>query len=107
MKTPQKKGREAEKRLAKELNARQQPNSGAVKQRRLKGDVVSDHCLYDEKTTLKKSYSVTLKDMRKIEKEALDMTKMPVLVINFNDMEKYAVLRLDDYKEIMRQCNLL
>ena len=73
-----------EKQVAKEINGKVQPNSGATPF--YKGDVVTKHFLTDCKTSVenKKSYSVKFEDIEKLKKERFGSGKQyEALVFNF------------------------
>lgn len=94
-------GKAEEKKLGKRYGFKVQPASGALPVPRLKGDLSTPYALIDAKSTIKNSYSVKLKEMHKIEKEALDCSKIPILAINFTEtQEVYAIMRIDDFLEI-------
>lgn len=101
---PKPDGKRAEKIFARKRKLKTQPASGALKVPSLKGDVKSDDVLFDLKTTGKKQFTVTQAMMRKIEKEALGMDKMPCLAIRFDESDReYAVIRMDDFMEIQQE----
>ena len=96
-------GKHEEKRFAKRHNLKRQPASGALRVPRLKGDCVDDLTLYDLKSTEAVRYILTYATMRKLEKEAAGASKMPCLAVRFHTKDaEYAVLRIDDFNEIMR-----
>lgn len=73
-----------EKTLAKEVNGRVQPNSGATPFQ--KGDVKTDEWLFDAKTSMtdKQSYSIKKADLIKLEDERIQMRKdYCAIVFNF------------------------
>lgn len=82
-----------EKRTAKNLGAKVQTSSGSSAF--LKGDVVSEKCLIECKTseTVKKSVSVKKEWLDKIDEQCFAMgKKYPVLAFDFGDGENYYVL---------------
>ena len=72
-----------EKKVAKQLGGRVQPNSGATPF--LKGDVISDNWLIECKTQLtsKNSMSIKREWLEKLEEERLAMRK-PNMALAFN-----------------------
>lgn len=75
----------SEKSLAKKLGGRVQPASGALPVASLKGDVVTDRFCVDDKTTLSASFSVKVADIRKIERQAFQMRRLPVMSVQFEN----------------------
>lgn len=72
-----------EKEIAKRLNGKCTPASGAGS---VKGDVrVKGLVRVEAKTTKNKSFPVTLALVHKIEQAALEGNEIPVLVVGFND----------------------
>ena len=93
-----------EKRVAKQLGGRVQPNSGATPF--LKGDVVSDNWLIECKTQLTSKSSMSIKKewLEKLEEERLAMRK-PNMALAFNfgpDEEIYYIVTEKIIKELMR-----
>ena len=88
--------KEQEKRVAKELNGKTQPASGALWA--AKADVRSDLFLVECKTTLKDSYRLTFNTWNKVYNEALkDGMRVPVMCIELEGgRTKLAVMRTDD-----------
>ena len=75
--------RKQEKELAKRTGGRTTLASGSLS---VKGDVRLKGILRIEaKTTNKKSFSVTLEMMEKIEQASLSCNELPVIVVEFND----------------------
>ena len=82
-----------ERRTAKSLNAKVQTSSGSSAF--LKGDVVSNHCLIECKTsrTEKKSVSIKKEWLDKIEEQCFEMGKQfPIVAFDFGDGENYYVI---------------
>ena len=66
-----------------------------------KGDSQSRYILVENKFTFKKSYSVKLDDLQKVEKQA--GIKMPVFEIQFKPSdETYVILKRDDFIEMRK-----
>ena len=95
----------SERQLAKSTSGRKQPASGAFPGR--KGDVIENGFLVDDKFTDAQSYSLTVKDWRKITAEA-SMTPpglRPRMRITLPDTPRLCVMLEDDYLEIMRHAH--
>ena len=88
-----KKSRRQEKRLAREFKGRRQPGSGHFVG--LKGDVLSPKYLFEAKYTDKKSYSLKLTTLEKIECEAARSQRIPVLTVCFGGREYFILRRMD------------
>lgn len=71
-----------EDRLAKKLDGKKQKGSGSSKFN--KGDVRMPEMLVEAKQTGKKSFSITLRHLSKITKEAQQYDLIPALAIEFN-----------------------
>lgn len=82
-----KKSQVQEKRIAKELDGRTQPGSGAFEN--FKGDVKTDDFLIEAKRTDKKSLSVKGEWLTKIDREAIAEGKKPALVIELGGMQGF------------------
>lgn len=78
--------------------ARKVPGSGSGE---LKGDNKSDVHLIQAKTTKFDSRKVTLEELRKTTQEALQEDRIPVMQLQFRDSERYAVLRWEDFEELL------
>lgn len=84
-----------EKRVAKKLNGKRQPASGATPF--FKGDVLLDNFLVECKTKVNaaNSYSIKKAVIKKAEEEAFSQRRRgAILVFNFGDGEDFAVMRL-------------
>ena len=95
-----------EKRTAKNLNAKVQTSSGSSSF--LKGDVVSDTCLIECKTSMseKKSFSIKKEWLDKIEEQCFEMRKRyPILAFDFGDGENYYVLNEKVMKKFIEFLN--
>ena len=95
-----------EKRTAKNLNATVQTSSGSSAF--LKGDVVSDTCLIECKTSMseKKSFSIKKEWLDKIEEHCFEMRKRyPILAFDFGDGENYYVLNEKVMKKFIEFLN--
>jgi hypothetical protein len=73
-----------EAQLAKEGRGKLTPGSGSKNQ---KGDIVKYHGIFrvEAKTTGKKSFSITLDMIRKIEDAALPNGELPAIIVEFID----------------------
>lgn len=90
MQTLKKRSQKQEKSVAKELEAKVVVASGALWG--AKGDVRSDKCLIECKTTEKPYYSVTSKVWEKIEREAIkDGMRTPLLIVDLEDRDRVVV----------------
>lgn len=93
----QKQSRKHEDRLAKKVGGRRQVASGAFWG--AKGDVRSDDLLIEHKWTGKLSVSIKAAVLEKIFREAIAISRMPVLGLSLNG-ENYVVLQEDDFLEL-------
>lgn len=75
----------SEKELAKQVNGRRQPASGALPVAALKGDVKTADFLFDDKVTQAKSYAIKTSDWEKLRKQAFQARRKPVMRINFDE----------------------
>lgn len=100
------KSQKQEKRVAKELGGRVTPASGALWG--AKGDVRSEYFLVECKVTSKSSYPLKDTIWDKIAKEALhDNMREPVMCIELNDNEPYALVYKSAFEESESFCNLV
>ena len=93
----------SEKRAATELGGKVQIASGAISG--LKGDVVTDEFLVEDKIT-RSSTQVTLKKawLDKIKREAFMAGRTPLLRLTFGDEgEAYYVLRSRDFTDLLER----
>lgn len=96
MKTVKRRSQKQEKSVAKKFNARLTAASGALWG--MKGDVRSDKCLIECKTTEKDYYTLTAKVWEKIQEEAIqDHMRIPLMVIDLKDTDRYVVFRPKDF----------
>lgn len=81
-----------EKEVARQLNGKQQINSGATPF--YKGDVITENLLVECKTLASEQKSFTIKKewLDTIKREALIEAKIPVLAFDFGTKEKYYIL---------------
>lgn len=89
-----KQGRRAEQRLADKIGGRCQPGSG--NRWFAKGDVKTDTHLIQVKATTAKSYSLTLKELEEIEKQAAAVDREPLFIVEFTTptgVRKYKIER--------------
>ena len=100
MKTVKRRSQKQEKSVAKKFNARVTAASGALWG--MKGDVRSDKCLIECKTTEKDYYTLTAKVWEKIQEEAIqDHMRTPLMVIDLKDTDRYVVFRPKDFNKSM------
>ena len=96
MKTVKRRSQKQEKSVAKKFNARLTAASGALWG--MKGDVRSDKYLIECKTTEKDFYTLTAKVWEKIQEEAIqDHMRIPLMVIDLKDTDRYVVFRPKDF----------
>lgn len=84
-KSPQDRGRNYEKRLAKKLGTKPQPASGALPFR--KEDIELDDYLVQVKHTTKKSYTLKADDLKILVTNAAKIGKIPVMIIKLDGRE--------------------
>lgn len=72
-----------EKEIAKRLGGRRVAGSGAFES---KGDISTDEFLIDDKSTVGKSITVTKDMLMKINREAREAARVPVLSLSFTKM---------------------
>ena len=100
MKTVKRRSQKQEKSVAKKFNARLTAASGALWG--MKGDVRSDKYLIECKTTEKDFYTLTAKVWEKIQEEAIqDHMRIPLMVIDLKDTDRYVVFRPKDFNKSM------
>ena len=100
MKTVKRRSQKQEKSVAKKFNARLTAASGALWG--MKGDVRSDKLLIECKTTEKDYYTLTAKVWEKIQEEAIqDHMRIPLMVIDLKDTDRYVVFRPKDFNKSM------
>ena len=87
----------SERELAKLVNGRVQPASGAIDRADLKADVKSRFHLIDDKVTGKGSYSIARKLWRVLGKQAWQNRLKPALRINFEGDFKVYVISEQDF----------
>ena len=88
-----KKSQKKERQRASELGGKTQPGSGA--QWHAKGDIKLENYLIEHKYTDKKGYTLTNEIFLKVEKEALSIAKIPLMLIEIQN-KKYIVQRYED-----------
>lgn len=93
----QKQSRKHENRLAKLIDGKRTAASGAFWSR--KGDVRNDDLLIEHKWTGKKQVTIKSEVLKKITKEAILDSRMPVLGIHL-DGENYVILGEEDFFEL-------
>lgn len=98
-----------EKKLAKKVGGRRQPNSGAITG--FKGDVITQEFLLDLKTTKHMSATVKVEELQKITNEALPYNKVGALVIHFENVDdvhvpsQWVCMPLDEFNIIQDKLN--
>jgi hypothetical protein len=90
--------RKHEDRLAKKVGGRRQVASGAFWS--AKGDVRSDDLLIEHKWTGKATVTIKAAVLEKIVKEAITVSRMPVLGFHLNGAD-YVMLQEDDFLEML------
>ena len=97
-----KKANNNEKKLAKKLGGFNQPCSGAIAGH--EGDIKTAEYLYDDKMTKHMSISLKYEDLQKLAKEALGLSREPVLILTFDSVKRgnknFAVVPLDLWQEL-------
>lgn len=93
----QRESQKHEKRLAKKVGGKRTAASGAFWSR--KGDVRSKALLIEHKWTGKKQVTIKSEVLKKITREAILDSRIPVLGLHL-DGENYVVLLEDDYLEM-------
>jgi hypothetical protein len=96
----QKQSRKHEDRIAKRINGSRNAASGALWAR--KGDVRSKTLLIEHKWTGKKQVTIKSEVLKKITREAILDSRVPVLGLHLEG-ENYVVLLEDDYLEMREQ----
>ena len=89
-----------EKATAKRYGGRRTPVSGGKWS--FPGDVTTDKFLIDDKTTDRKSFSITKVMWNKIRTEALKSMKRPVLKITFADGTSFVCLDEPDFYDLVQ-----
>lgn len=92
-----KRSRHQEKRVAKRLNARVQPRSGAGWIH--KSDVRDEYFLYEMKRTDAKQITIKSSVLTDLYKHSLDVDRIPVLHIELCD-KRYVILSENDFEEL-------
>lgn len=93
MKLPSRFGAAAEKRVAKLTGSRRTPASGAKWYG--KGDLKNATHLTEVKATARKSYTLSLKTLLKIEREAASQNREASLVVEFTDRGQRHVFKIE------------
>jgi len=94
--TDKRRSQKQEKSVAKAFNAKTTPASGAKWGQ--KADVRNEDYLIECKTTQKDFYTITTKVWEKIRTEAIkDHGRIPLLVIDLRDKDRYVVFRPQDF----------
>ena len=90
-----------EKKIAKIVDGRMVPNSGATPL--MKGDVTTSRLLIEAKTTVRpqKSFSIQKAWIEKLREESLAFGKVGVLAFDFGENgTQFFVLQEDDFKQM-------
>lgn len=88
--------RRREAAIAEDIEGRAHAMSGGIWNK--KGDASNSICLIEDKFTAKDSYKIEIKILNKIEREALNINKIPVLRFGFTKEKRdYVLLRECDY----------
>lgn len=95
-----------EQQTAKDLQGRTTPGSGAVRNTRLKGDVIAKHFRVECKLTEKASYALKRAVLDKIEHEALSNCQSPLMSLQI-DGKRYAVLRWEDFEQVVADAGMM
>lgn len=86
--TKRQRSNKSEQELAKQYGGRQQPASGAIPVAGLKGDVITGQFLFDDKTTVRKSFTVSHDVLAKLSKDAFRTRRIPVLRVHFEQTRR-------------------
>jgi hypothetical protein len=97
------KSKRQEKEIAKEVNGRRRPFSGA--RLTLKGDVFSDRLLIECKRTEQKSLNVKVDWLDKIYNHANGVLKIPAVVIDFDcaRVKRWVMLPWYDFLRLIEE----
>lgn len=79
--TNRKKSQKREKKLAKDISGKSHIMSGGAWFQ--KGDVSNEHFLVEDKFTEADAYTLSLQTLKKLEKEALQVNKIPIFIFGF------------------------
>lgn len=93
-----------EKQVAKQLNGKVTPNSGATPF--APGDVILDNWLIECKTKVKESDSISIKKewIEKLKQESMFMGKeYEALIFNFGDDKNYVILDITTFQELLEK----
>jgi hypothetical protein len=99
--SPQMQGRRKEKMLARDLDGRQQPASGAFPDQ--PGDVVTENFLIESKYTKARSYKITADCLAKVRSEANLKNRTPAMVIEIAGEEPWVLLPYYAWKVLARE----
>lgn len=98
--------RRLELQTASNMQGTPTPASGAIRNDRLKGDVIAKHFRVECKLTEKQSYSVSRAVLDKIEREALSNCVCPLLSLQI-DGKRFAVLRWEDFEQMTHDAHMI
>lgn len=91
--TKKERSKRSERELAKQFGGKVQPASGALPVASFKGDVVAGNILFDDKNTVRRSFSVSLAVLEKLRKQAFQCGhRVPVLTVKFDGGPRFYVL---------------
>jgi len=79
-------GNEQEQKIAKEIDAKRTPNSGATPF--MKGDMFKGNIMFDVKSTKHNQFILTIDVLEKLEDDAFKNRKIPILLLNFTNVKK-------------------
>jgi hypothetical protein len=89
-----KESKKREQAVAKEIGGKRHAGSGSVWWQ--KGDASNQDFLFEDKFKLGFSYALSIGVLSKLEKQARNINKIPVLRFGFHNEKAYAVLRAQD-----------
>lgn len=91
-----------EERVAKELKGKRVSGSGATPW--AKEDIVTDQFLVQHKSTSKASHSIKKEDLENLRRNAIDVDKKPLYVVDF-DKKRYYIIGEHLFDEFVRYLN--
>ena len=95
-----------EHQIADSLQGRRQSGSGSIWSS--KGDVETSTFLVEDKYTKSSSYSLSLKSLLKIEKEASKYLKLPLFRIGFSPTKhNFVIIRYEDWPMEQADCPII
>lgn len=102
-----KKSHKRELKIAKDIGGRATPGSGCFWNK--KSDVDQTYFLIEDKFTEKCKYSVKLDILTKLEKQAKDVSKTPILTVGFEceNGANFVIIRINDYNHFNPNIKIL